>query len=254
MTQDCSKKNDALTLGAIGVLAYIIADVAHEVLGHGATCLFTGGKITLLTSVFFRNEPLSRIVAAAGPCGNVIAGALAWFLCKSQRNWSTAKRLFLVYTMAFNFFWAAGYFIYSGAADTGDWAIALGGPPLSLGGRVALVSAGLGSYFACARIIGRPLRRVTSDVSLTVTTIPYLAAGIAACVAALFSRVDTSGAIAGAFRETFLGNIVLLLLARKRRDDMAAAVVTRDDRWLITSVVLFVAFAATLGRGIVIPQ
>jgi hypothetical protein len=49
------RRHDLLTLVAIGVAAHIAADVVHEVLGHGVVCLLSGGKITLLTWVFYRD-------------------------------------------------------------------------------------------------------------------------------------------------------------------------------------------------------
>jgi len=34
----------SLTLIAIGTISYIIADIVHEVIGHGGACLLAGGK------------------------------------------------------------------------------------------------------------------------------------------------------------------------------------------------------------------
>jgi hypothetical protein len=48
-------KHDLLSLVAIGVAAHIAADVVHKVLGHGVVCLLGGGKISLLTWVFYRD-------------------------------------------------------------------------------------------------------------------------------------------------------------------------------------------------------
>ena len=53
MAERSTRRHDLLTLVAIGVAAHIAADVVHEVLGHGVVCLLSGGKITLLTLVFF---------------------------------------------------------------------------------------------------------------------------------------------------------------------------------------------------------
>lgn len=232
-------RHDGLTIAAIGVVAYIAADVAHEVLGHGAACLLTSGKVTLVTSVFFRNEPLSRIVAATEPCGNVVAGALAWFFLR-KRDWPASLRFLLVLAMAFNFFWAAGYFIYSGVADTGDWAIALGGPPLGISARASLIVVGVISYWLVTRVTVRALRGVTNVDLTRLVLLPYFAAGAAACLAALFYQRDPVGSVAGAARETFLSNILVLLVPRwvTMQRNAADAVVARDNRWLVTSATL----------------
>jgi hypothetical protein len=55
MAERSTRRHDLLTLVAIGVAAHIAADVVHEVLGHGVVCLLSGGKITLLTWVFYRD-------------------------------------------------------------------------------------------------------------------------------------------------------------------------------------------------------
>jgi hypothetical protein len=39
---------------AAGVLTATLAALCHETLGHGLGCLAVGGRITLLTSIWFR--------------------------------------------------------------------------------------------------------------------------------------------------------------------------------------------------------
>jgi hypothetical protein len=68
--------DDAATLGAIGVAAYLLADVAHEAIGHGLACLAHPGHITLLTSVYFRCSIRSQLVAVAGPAVNLVLAAV----------------------------------------------------------------------------------------------------------------------------------------------------------------------------------
>jgi hypothetical protein len=127
MNPGASRSHDTLTLIALGVASYIFADLCHEVFGHALVCLLTGRKILLLTSVFFRSEPGSRLVDAAGPCANFLAGALLSIALARGRKFSPPTRFFLVLAMAFNFFWGAGYFLYSGVANEGDWALVIRG-------------------------------------------------------------------------------------------------------------------------------
>ena len=60
--------------------------------------------------------------------------------------------------MAFNLFWGTGYLIYSGAANTGDWASAVAGlqPPWLW--RLILVVLGIASYVYSVRVVGVSLR------------------------------------------------------------------------------------------------
>src|SRR5215470_1423305 len=44
---------DSLTVGAIGILAYMFGSVLHEGVGHGGACLLVGAKPLALSSVYF---------------------------------------------------------------------------------------------------------------------------------------------------------------------------------------------------------
>jgi hypothetical protein len=43
--------DDALTLASLGIVAFVIAIVTHEGLGHGLATLAVGGKPVMLTTV-----------------------------------------------------------------------------------------------------------------------------------------------------------------------------------------------------------
>jgi len=105
------------TLAAIASVAFVVACVAHEAVGHGGMCLALGGRITLLTSVYFRCANGGPLTDAAGPLMYLIVGAACWLLARGRpvASWS---RLFFVLAMAPNLFWGAGYFTFSAATNT----------------------------------------------------------------------------------------------------------------------------------------
>jgi hypothetical protein len=47
------ESDDALTLVALGILAFVIANISHEALGHGLAALASGAKPALLTTCYF---------------------------------------------------------------------------------------------------------------------------------------------------------------------------------------------------------
>src|SRR2546427_355944 len=57
---------DVPTVVAIAIVAYVLADVLHEAVGHGGACVLTGGKPLVLSTVHFDCGGDSRWVAAAG--------------------------------------------------------------------------------------------------------------------------------------------------------------------------------------------
>ena len=64
---DAAPRDDLVTLVAIGLLAYATADIAHHVLGHGATCLALGGRIVLLSSIFVDCTVRGSAIDRPGP-------------------------------------------------------------------------------------------------------------------------------------------------------------------------------------------
>src|SRR3954469_9700508 len=127
------------------MVAFVCACVSHEAIGHGGACLATGGRIVLLTSVFFRCEPGSSFVDAAGTIMNLAVAGLAW-LTFARSTPSSTLRLFAIFVFAFNALWGTGYFIYSAVLDTGDLAFVWRVNPLAAPWLWRLVLGGVGVF------------------------------------------------------------------------------------------------------------
>jgi hypothetical protein len=70
--------DNAVVLGALGVLAYAASMMTHEALGHGVYCLAAGGHNTGLTA-WAEGCNLHPVgIEAAGPGLQFAAGLLAW--------------------------------------------------------------------------------------------------------------------------------------------------------------------------------
>jgi hypothetical protein len=161
--------------------------------------------------------------------------------------------------MAFNLFWGTGYLIYSGVANTGDWASAITGlQPLWLC-RLILVALGFASYAYSMRVVGVNLRPFTAGAgqgrARRLLFLPYVAAGLAACAAALFYKEDPVGASVGAFRESFLTDAGLLMiplwLYRARGASPSPPIyVTRRPGWVLTTAIALSVFVSIMGRGL----
>jgi hypothetical protein len=238
------------TLAALGALAFIAACVAHEAAGHGGACLATGGRITLLTSVYFQCSLPGSLVAAAGPLMNLAVGALLWWVLRSRPPRSVAARGFLALAMAFNLLWGSGYFLYSAFSNDGDWAWVLRGLALEprWAWRWGLGILGLVLY---DRSIEWVAPRFPARLPLL---LPYLTAGAVSCLAALCFAGPTLPALRQAALESSGAGAGLLLLAnRNRRLDPdrspAAEIVPLRWGWIVVAVLITLVFLATLGRG-----
>lgn len=246
----------------IGALAFIAASVGHEAIGHGGMAWLTGRHITLISSVYFKAQRAGPGTDAAGPLANLVFGALAWVALRYRQPGAPPARLWLAATMALNLFWGAGYFLYTGIAQRGDWVFlfAESGPAARWAWRAGLVAVGLYSYrlairvarnelarFADAGCADRPLRRVA--VAL------YLSAGATCCLAALAYRGPVGPALRESMLESFGAFAGLLLAAAarpgpiRRTEGPGPQALARDGRWIGAAAVAFVIYTATMGRG-----
>ena len=111
---------DPFTVGAIGILAYMLGNVLHEGAGHGGACLLVGGKPLAISSVYFECGADSRLVMAAGTLMNLLAGALFFALGRlTGRSFPRLKYFFWI-AMTINLFTGTGYFLFSGVGGIGD--------------------------------------------------------------------------------------------------------------------------------------
>jgi hypothetical protein len=167
------------TLGAIATFALIIACVAHEVVGHGSMCIIVGGHITLLTSVYSHCSNGGWLTSAAGPLMSLAVGGLFWaILWSALPALSIHWRLFMVFAMAFNLFWGAGYFVKSAVTNDGDWAFVLRDLALQPNWlwRCLMGALGVYLYYRSIQLIAFYLPSGTPLV------VPYLVAGAVACL------------------------------------------------------------------------
>lgn len=237
------------TLAAIATLAFIVACVAHETVGHGGTCIAAGGRVILLTSVYFHCAGGGPLVDAAGPLANLAVGVAAWSVLHLRRPPAENWRVFLALAMGFNLLWGAGYFVFSAVTGTGDWAFVIRDLALKPRWlwRWLMGAFGLALYVVFLKRIAGLLP------SPTLLVLPYLVAGAVSCCAVLFFNGPTLPALREAAQESFGAAIGLLVLAarkgRRVQSRAGVVVVEHSTAWLLAAVVISLAFFATLGRG-----
>jgi len=120
---------DWLTVVGIAALAISFTIVFHEGV-HALACLATGGNLqgaALYASCESTTELQAKLVAISAPVYNLLAGLLAWLLYRNSRNRSSETQFFLWLFMLMNWFYFAGYFVFSGITNVGDWSIVIDG-------------------------------------------------------------------------------------------------------------------------------
>jgi hypothetical protein len=255
--------DDALTLVALGILAFVVADVTHEALGHGLATWAVGGQPVLLTTSYFSSSgSLSRWIPAGGGIANVVVGGLCVAALHTFRGASQHARYFLVLCAAFNLLFAAAYPLYSGIAAFGDWAAVISGLAPAWLWRILLVLFSVISYYLSLLLLAfeiRPFCGSEMPEALTrlrrITLIPYLAALAAACLAGSlnprgWTNILTAGApaAAAAFGLTQLDHFAGV---RSSNPSVTKAKpITRQLGWIVAAAAILIFFVGVLGPGL----
>ena len=144
--------DDMATLAAVGVLAVVIAALAHEVLGHAGACLAAGGDVTLLTAIWFRCSPASAWVDSAGPLAGLLAGAVGLTLAGFAPRSAVPLRLFGLLLGSYAGFWFCAQLVSQVLLRQDDWSFTA---RWAIGWRILLISAAVAGYGVLIRVIRR---------------------------------------------------------------------------------------------------
>ena len=237
-------REDAPTLAAIGVLAYVGCDVLHELLGHGGACLVTGGRAASLSAFHFQCfGGWQRLVCAAGILANLATAILAWLALRMARKGSPRAAVFLWLFLAYNAFTGFGNIVTSVLSNNGDVANAFYGSGWNW--RPGMMAVGVGGYIAAIWLVHRARPRPSWQMVL----IPYFSAAVVACAAAaLNSIVGQLSALTSAVTTT-LGCWGFLLLPPIASAPVPGAPVERSRAWIIAAIACAAVFIFLLGPG-----
>jgi len=208
---------DALTVGAIGILAYMLGNVLHEGAGHGGACLLVGAKPLVLSSVHFECSLDSRLVMAGGTLVNLLAGALFFALGRCTGRSDPRLKYFFWISMTVNLFTGTGYFLFSGIGGIGDWGDFIQGLGPQWVWRIGLTIFGAVTYLLAARISLLELRPLIGSTkeqryrrAVRLSAIPYFAGGILMCIAGALNPKGMILILISAAASTFGGTSGLM--------------------------------------------
>jgi hypothetical protein len=113
----------------IAALAISFTVAFHEAV-HVLACVVVGGDLrgtALYASCESTTEMQAKLVIVSAPGYNFLVGLLAWHLFRHSRNRSSESQFFIWLFMLMNWFYFAGYFVFSGLTNIGDWSIVIEG-------------------------------------------------------------------------------------------------------------------------------
>jgi hypothetical protein len=156
------ERSSTVTVIAIAIVAYALADMVHEALGHGLVSLIVPGvKAISISTVALSEEGSSRLVAASGMIANTIVGSIVLWLFAIRRQF-TAGSCFLRLFGAVNLM-NVGYLAYSGLLRSGDWYAVIAELPMQGALRIGLIGAGVVGYVAVLRLLAATMALQIDD-------------------------------------------------------------------------------------------
>lgn len=258
-----------MTVAAIAVIAYAFANVLHEGLGHGGACLVTGCTPKVLSSMHFDGDTagLSRaatnFIQAGGTLANLLAAVLSFAWFRRDRAASVHTRYFAWLFGTVNLLHAAGYLLFSGVGNIGDWAEIVRGLQPAWAWRTSMAVLGGTTYWFSVRyalvtmgpfIGGERPERYRSG--LTLMLVPYVTGAALYLVAGMFNPVGlvlvAISAVAASLGGTsglawgpqyLRGNII-------PRASVSPAAIPRSTGWIVAAAGIALVFIAILGPGI----
>jgi hypothetical protein len=136
------------TVLAIAMVAYLLAKVAHEAVGHGLACLAVGADLRGFSTSWCDCDKAevgawaTRTVKASGTLANIVLGVAVLGALRRRRDAdATAYALWLV--AAVNLFMAAGYLLVDPILGFGDWTAFVEGLSHPFLWRALLIASGV---------------------------------------------------------------------------------------------------------------
>jgi len=254
---------DGLTVGSIGIVAYTLATMLHEGIGHGGACLISGGMPRVISTVHTECSVESRLVIAGGTLANLAAAAL--FFVLGRRRTSTLRQFFCWLSMSINLFMATGYFLFSGISGVGDWAAIIQGLRPAWLLRSGMTIAGGAAYLLSVRLSlleMRPL--IGSDKEQRIARaarlmrIPYFSGGLLSCIAGALNPVGWRLVALSAAASTFGGTSGLVWMDNRLKDTRAIPLgsepepepINRSWNWIALAACIATVFVLVIGPGL----
>src|SRR6185437_3516911 len=185
---------DGWTLAAIAILAAAITVMLHEGLGHGGACVLSGGHNLVISTVHENCTVSNHWISAAGTVVNLAVGLICWGWA-SRIPRAPRFRYFVWLLAVFNWLTGAGYFLFSGVGNLGDWAEVLAGHEPAWLWHAGMAAGGAALYVLFVWLLARALRpflptgieRVACARRLML--VPYFTFGILAVIAGSLNPV-----------------------------------------------------------------
>lgn len=256
---------DWATVVAIAAIAISLNVAFHEGV-HALTCLAVGDHLTTYSALYSDCDHSTvlndRIVAGSAPTFNLIAGTLLYLVLRNVRKQTPEIWLFLWLFMLMNWLYGAGYFVLSGIANIGDWAVVIDGWKASWLWRVLMTIVGLMLYILFIEVAFQELGRMIGGEAneqipraKKICTLCYIASFAVILMAGFFCPYGLLGLPVWAGLIAVLGTLSPLMwlmrwfhskhFVKPNREPLE---IHRKWQWIVSSVIVVFIYTFILGR------
>jgi hypothetical protein len=256
---------DVPTMVAASTVAWALADVLHEIVGHGGAAMLLGVPVRAVstTTIFAEWDQIEsmaevQIIHASATLVNLLTACLALLALRSSRVTRPATRYFLWVFATISF-----VVVTLNLLVGGDWAVVIEGmEPASLwqaGVLCAGIFVGVLGYVLPLRLWLPDLRQ-HRRLQLTVTAVPVLvllAVQTLSVLGSPFGSVPldtgTNALITSAALAVFFGlwlALVNLVPVPRSTAPVGSIALDRSNGWLAVGLIVAVLFIAVLGPGL----
>jgi hypothetical protein len=146
---------DWLTVAAISAIAISFNVAFHEGV-HALVCLMTGGKLLAYSALYVDCDSAglwqAKLVSGSASIANLLLGTLSWFFLRRLTLASWHLKYFLWLFMLMNWVYGAGYWMFSGIGNVGDWASVIKGWQPHWLWRAVMAIAGMLIYMMLVKV------------------------------------------------------------------------------------------------------
>jgi hypothetical protein len=154
---------DWLTVAAIAAIAISFNVAFHEGI-HALVCLLTRGKLLAYSALYVDCNSTgiwqAKLVSGSASIMNLVLGTIIWLLLRRMHSAPGRITYFLWLFMLMNWVYGAGYWMFSGIGNVGDWAAVIKGWQPHWLWRVVMALAGTFIYMALVKVALKELGRI----------------------------------------------------------------------------------------------
>jgi hypothetical protein len=148
-TAKAKTRIDWLTVIAIAAIAISLTQFIHEGM-HALTCLVSGAELEEFSALHVSCRTVTvlqeQLVAGSASLTNLVVGLFLLTILRLSAHRSSESKLFLWLFMVLNWLLGSSYWLFSGVANIGDWAVVISGWQPVWAWRLGMALLGTGLY------------------------------------------------------------------------------------------------------------